>query len=80
MKVEVRLFATLAEGVRDARPAQPFGLELYSGSTVSKLIERLGIDPRDVHLVMIDGRVVHDRDQILSDGARIGLFPPVGGG
>jgi len=29
---------------------------------------------------MIDGRVIQDREIRLREGARIGFFPPVGGG
>jgi len=80
MQVEVRLFATLAEGVRGVKVSEPFDVELPDSATVGALIEQLGIDPGDVHLVMIDGRVVHDRNRPLAGALRVGLFPPVGGG
>jgi len=80
MKVEVRLFATLAEAVLGARAGEPLSIELPEGATVTELIAVLNVDPSDVHLVMIDGRICHGPNVLLAAGSRIGLFPPVGGG
>ncbi len=80
MTVDVRLFATLAErgagsGAGISRPTV-----VPVGTTLRTLIAQLGIDPRQVHLTIVNGRIVHDLDARLSDGDRVGLFPPVGGG
>ena len=80
MKVEVRLFATLARSAPEARGGKALPIELAEGATVAGLIAVLGIDPSDVHLVMVDGRIHHALDVPLAAGSRIGLFPPVGGG
>ena len=80
MKVEVRLYATLVDGQPGLRAGDPALLEFRDGASFSDLLRRLGIDPRAVHLVIINGRLVHDRTVDLSDGDRVGLFPPVGGG
>ena len=80
MRVDIRLFATLADRVEGATAATPFEIELAESSTVADLIERLHLPPEEVHLVIIDGRVVHDRATRLTGGSRVALFPPVGGG
>ena len=80
MRVEVRLYATLADDHPDLRAGEPIDLELRGEASLPDLLRKLGIKPRAVHLVIIDGRVVHDHGCALSDGNRVALFPPVGGG
>lgn len=80
MRVEVRLFATLA-GLRPSTQAGlPFEFTVRDETTVADLIARLALPSDLVHLVMINGRVVEDRNTLLHEDDRIGLFPPVGGG
>ena len=80
MRVEIRLYATLADHVAAARAAVPFEVELPDAATADDLIERLRLPADEIHLVIIDGRVVHDRTTRLADRSRVALFPPVGGG
>ena len=79
MTVDVRLFAVLSD-----QSTVPYGdamaVPLPDSETIEGLIRSLGIDPQDVHLVMVNGRIVHDRSRALADADRVGLFPPVGGG
>jgi sulfur carrier protein ThiS len=78
MRVELRRYATLqgATGL----PGTPNAVELPADTTIAELIRRLDLPAADVHLVVVDGRIVHDRDAKLHDGARVALFPPIGGG
>jgi molybdopterin converting factor small subunit len=80
VRVEVRLYATLADHVAEARAAVPFEADLPDAATVGELIDRLRLPPEEVRLVIIDGRVVHRRENHLTDGSRVAFFPPVGGG
>jgi len=80
MNVEVRLYATLAEHVRRACIGEPIDLAIPDESSIGDLIEALNIPPDEVHLVIVDGRMVHDRTNHLADGSRVAFFPPVGGG
>jgi len=80
VRVEVRLYATLADHVSEAQAAIPFAVELPNGASTSDLIDRLRLPADEIHLVIIDGLVVHDRTTQLADGSRVALFPPVGGG
>jgi sulfur-carrier protein len=42
-------------------------------------MEMLGIPPGEVKLRFVNGKQAKD-DQVLAEGDRVGLFPPVGGG
>jgi molybdopterin synthase sulfur carrier subunit len=80
VRVEVRLYATLANDHPSVRAGEPLPLEFSDDTSLSDLLRRLGIEPQAIHLVIINGRLVHDRAVGLSDGDRVALFPPVGGG
>lgn len=73
--IELRLFATLAEH----SPADADHYPIESGTTVTRLLERLGVPATDVKLIFIDG-VKSNLHTSLRGGERVGLFPPVGGG
>jgi molybdopterin converting factor small subunit len=78
MLIEVRLYATL----RRYRPSNPngvFAADVADGISVAKLINKLEIDPAEIHMIMVNG-IGSEMDCILADGDRVGLFPAVGGG
>ena len=79
MRIELRRFATLRPPSTDSAQ-EPETVLLPDDACISDLIAHLGIDPETVHLVMVDGRIEHDRSSPLHDGSRVALFPPVGGG
>lgn len=75
MHVTVRCFATLNR----FQPPDAEHYPLEPGETAEGLMRRLGIDPRDVAVLFING--VHaEPGRVLAEGDRVGLFPPVGGG
>ena len=80
MQVEVRLHATLAKSVAGTHVGASMDTDLPPGATITDLLLDLGIPSDDVHLVIVNGRPVHDRQTALRDGDRVVLFPPVGGG
>lgn len=80
MKVEVRLYATFAQYVPSGRAGDPFHVNLESTASLTNLISELNIPETEVHLVIVNGRPVHDRSKQLEDNDRVALFPPVGGG
>jgi sulfur-carrier protein len=77
MKIEVRLFATL----RQYAPAgwDPSVFELAEGSRVGNILEGLSIPKDAAKVILVNGRQC-DEGQILHDGDRIVIFPPVAGG
>jgi len=80
VRVEVRLYATLADQAPTRRAGDPFDVGLDQSDSVSDLIRKLEIPEAAVHLVIVNGRPIQDRGQRLSHRDRVALFPPVGGG
>jgi molybdopterin converting factor small subunit len=78
VKVEVRLFATLATFL----PTQSRGhvaLELDDRATLADLVSALGIPDDLSHVALVNGEdAAHDRR--LRDGDVVDLFPPLAGG
>jgi molybdopterin synthase sulfur carrier subunit len=77
--IEVRLFATLRRHAPSGSEAGVFSVRIPAGSTITDLLKTINVDPAEVHLFMVNGVSVN-RERILSEGDRVGLFPPVGGG
>ena len=79
MKVEVNLYATLKQYMKNEILSKSSAIDLEDGLCVKDIIQKLQIPADLVKLIFING--VHaKRDTILKDGDRLGLFPPVGGG
>ena len=79
MKIEVRLFATLATYLPDESDGRSAALEVADGSTVADMVRLLGIPDDMPFIVMVDGRdAAFDRP--LGDGDVLSLFPPLAGG
>ena len=74
MELEIKLFANL----RKFNP-QLDKIELDDGNTVLELLERAGIPPSEVAIVLVDGRQAK-LDQPLHDGEIVAVFPPIAGG
>jgi len=74
MKVEIRLFATFREG-RFKKEVW----ELPEGTKVIDVLNRLGIKPEEVAILLVNGMNA-ESEYVLKDGDYISLFPPVGGG
>ena len=78
MRVEVRLFATLRRCAQSA-PGGVLTIDVPEGGRAADAIAKAGVDVREVHILMING-ISSTPDQVLAEGDRLGLFPPVGGG
>ena len=79
MKVEINLYATLAEYLPKEVKQAGGMIEVEEGLTVNQLMRKLKVPDDYVKLVFIDG--LHaGKDSVLRDGSRLGVFPPVGGG
>ena len=79
MKIEVRLFATLAAYLPDESDGRSVTLEVARGGTVGDLVQLLGIPDDMPFIAMIDGRDAA-LDRPLGDGDVLSLFPPLAGG
>ena len=79
MRVEVRLFATLAPYLPKDREAGSAFLDLVEGSGVGDVAAALGI-PHDVsRIVLVNGEDA-DESRRLRAGDVVTLFPPLAGG
>jgi sulfur carrier protein ThiS len=78
MRIEVRLFATLRRHAQSAAGGV-LAVDVPEGCRAADAIAQLGIDAHEVHVSIVNG-VISRLDQVLVEGDRLGLFPPVGGG
>ncbi len=79
MKIEINLFATLARYKPADLGQNPWALICDEGATIQALFEQIGLPLQEVKLIFLNG--VHAQaDNVLHDGDRLGVFPPVGGG
>ena len=74
MEIEVRLFAGLRKYAKEKAR-----IELEDGMNVSDFIERIGVPPSEVAIILVNGRHAH-QDQRLHDGEAVSLFPAIAGG
>jgi len=74
MRVHVRFFGSLA-----AKRGDAVEVSLEDGSTLSQLLERVGLQRPDLSLVVLNGSQVV-ADAPLNDGDQVMLIPPVIGG
>lgn len=79
MKIEVRLFATLATYLPDESDGRSATLEIPDGGMVGDVVRSLGIPEDTPFITMINGRDAAP-DQPLADGNVLSLFPPLAGG
>ena len=75
MGIEIKCFATLAKYLPENGADYP----VAPGETVRSLIDKLGIPVKDVTIVFVNN-LRSPLETPISDGDRVGLFPPVGGG
>ena len=79
MRVEIRLFATLAAFLPPDSRAGAAVLDLPEGSTVAEVPRRLGIPPDMPWVALVNGDDAPG-DRALASGDRLALFPPLAGG
>lgn len=78
MKIELRLFASLSRYMPEGWKGSPV-VEVPEGMTVRNLLEKIGVPPGAVKVIFING--VHAGfEEVIGEGDRIGVFPPVAGG
>jgi molybdopterin converting factor small subunit len=80
MKVEINLFASLARYMRDKTGSQASRvLDVGEGSTIIDILTRMEVPLDKVKILFLNG--IHATgDEVLKEGDRVGVFPPVAGG
>ncbi len=80
MKVFVKLYATLRKfAPPDNELGEFFEVEFY-GTTISDLAEQLGFTREQARIVFVNDSQTSDLLSALTNGDRVVIFPPVGGG
>ena len=79
MKVVIKLFSVLSDYVPDYDPRKGVETELPDGSTVTDLLNHLGIPMSKSPVVTCDGRILQITD-ILTANSTLHIFQPVTGG
>lgn len=79
IEINVKLYGTLAERLRDYDPENGMTLRLEPGARIADLFAKLSIAPADTGVVAVDGRVARPGDE-LRDGARVRIFQVTHGG
>ncbi len=79
MRVEVRLFATLAAFLPPGGRDGAAELEIPDGSTVTEVTSRLGIPPDLARVVLVNGRDIGS-EAALTPRDVVTIFPPLAGG
>ena len=74
MKITIKLFATLREGLFNKKT-----VEFAEGCTVEQIIKELSIPREKVSIIFVNN-CHEEMTHRLSDGDEVGLFPLVGGG
>jgi molybdopterin converting factor small subunit len=79
IRVQCRLYAALRRYAPESRLGEAMELELPDGTTLAELYELLKVPPDEVKRTFVNG-ISRGPSQVLSDGDRVALFPPIGGG
>lgn len=80
MKIELKLYASLGKYMPQALlQGQQGSIEVGEGTTIKALLENLKVPLETVKLIFVNG--IHAKeDDLLKEGDRVGVFPPVAGG
>jgi sulfur carrier protein ThiS len=79
LKFTIKLYGTLDKWVPAYNPETGYVVDMAESSTVSDLIDHIGIPPRSVGIVSVNGEVAKKADE-LSDRALVKVFHPIFGG
>jgi molybdopterin synthase sulfur carrier subunit len=78
MKIELRLYASLSRYMPEQWRGSPT-VEVSEGVTIKGLLAAMKVPLEIVKVTFLNG--VHAKgDEVLREGDRVGVFPPVAGG
>jgi sulfur carrier protein ThiS len=79
MKIDLNLFATLTKYMPVDTGGKPCAMDIHEGTTIKSFLQDLAVPEKEIKLIFLNG--LHAKgDEILKEGDRIGVFPPIGGG
>ncbi|MCX5860964.1 MAG: MoaD/ThiS family protein [Desulfomonile sp.] len=79
MKIQVILYASLAHLLPPSSCGNACFLELDQGATIGSLLGSLKVPSDSPKIIFLNGRHAKET-QILCDGDRVAVFPPIAGG
>jgi len=79
VQLNIKLYGTLDKWVPGYNPETGCAVHLAAQSTVADLIDHLGIPPRSVGLVSVNGRAAKKTD-VLPKSGMVKVFHPIFGG
>jgi sulfur-carrier protein len=79
MRIQVKLYASLARLHPTVRAGEPVEVHLLAGATVGDALAQLALPSELVKVVFVNGRV-RATCWLLQEDDQVGVFPPVGGG
>ncbi|HMK35337.1 MAG TPA: MoaD/ThiS family protein [Desulfomonilaceae bacterium] len=79
MKIDLNLFASLAPLLPAGATGHSCILEMSGAKTVRELLNELNIPDDMPKIVFLNGLHAHG-DEVLKDGDRLTVFPPIAGG
>ena len=84
MKITFKLFASLTEFLpQQARYTNLIELDVAADASIAQIIEPVGLPPKLVHLVLINGKYIEPEKrltQTLVEGDVLAIWPPIAGG
>ena len=79
MKIELKLYASFSRYRPREVDGEPGMVDVRDGITIHGLLKEVGI-PRDAVKIMFLNGLHAKGDEVLQEGDRLGVFPPVAGG
>ncbi len=84
MKITFKLYATLQHLLPSAAVNNAIEIEVADDVTLHQIIEQFRVQPKDAHLVLINGTYfdheARDQTGLLKEGDVVAVWPPVAGG
>jgi molybdopterin converting factor small subunit len=80
MQIQLEVFGTLRDKLKDRLAGGRGTIEVADGSTIDQLAEQLEIPIVANCVVMVNGQTERDRGRPLPANAKLTLIPPVAGG
>ena len=83
MKITFKLYASLGDHLPAGTRHNRVDIDVPPDATIAQIIEPLGMPPKLVHLVLVNGVYIQPEDRAtrtLVEGDVLAIWPPVAGG
>jgi molybdopterin converting factor small subunit len=80
MQIELEVFGSLRDKIRDRLPHGRGPVEVRDGATIDDVAGQLGLTIVPSCVVMVDGRMERNHTRPLDAHSKLTIIPPVAGG